>query len=80
MIKVETYTAVAFWACYFINGDCSGMEPDEIALADKWLESIAPYYPVCIVDDSERFTWSGLLYGSDRAGVTVCDYNCHSVE
>ena len=79
-IKVETFTAVAQWAIYFINDDSSGMEDSETALADAWLESIAPFYPVDIVEDSERFTWSGTLYGTDCSGVTVCDYICHSTE
>ncbi len=79
-IKCEEIDGVAFWASYLINDDCSGMEDSEIELANKWLESIAPYYPVSIVEDSERFTWRGELYGADCAGVTVCTYICHSVE
>lgn len=80
MIKVETFTGLAHWASYFVNGDDSGMEPDEITLADKWAESIAPFVPVYIVEDSERFTWSADLYGADCSGATVCDYICHSTE
>lgn len=79
-LKVETITGVAYWASYLVNGDATGMEDSEIALCDKWCDSIAPYYVISVEDDSERFTWSGHLYGSDCAGVTVCDYICHSVE
>ena len=79
-IKVETFTGVAYWASYLVNGDASGMDDSEIALADKWQESIAPYYVVSIEDDSERFTWHGELYGADCSGVTVCDYICHKSE
>jgi len=40
--KLETITGTApsYWASYFINGDSSGMEAEEIAQADrfaKWL-------------------------------------------
>lgn len=33
-----TGTAPSHWACYFINGDSSGMEDSEIELADKFAE------------------------------------------
>lgn len=79
-IKCETITGLAFWACYFINDDCSGMEDPEVELADKWLESIAPFYPVSTVEDSERFTWRAELYGADCSGATVVDYICHAID
>lgn len=31
-------TAPAHWACYFINGDPSGMEDSEIAAADRFAD------------------------------------------
>lgn len=33
-----TGTAPSHWASYFINGDASGMEDDEIAAADKFAD------------------------------------------
>lgn len=38
MSTLETVsgTAPACWACYFINGDSDGMEPEEIKAADKF--------------------------------------------
>lgn len=78
-IKVETFTALEHWACYFINDDCSGLEDSDIALADKWLESIAPFYPVATVDDSTRFTWAAQLYGANCSGAYVVDYTCHAI-
>ena len=78
MIKCDEATGVAYWASYLINGDASGMNDSEIALCDAWQKSIEPYYVVGIVEDSERFTWHGELYGADCAGVTVCDYIIHA--
>ncbi len=49
-MKLEpvTYTAPIYWASYIINGDHSGLEPDEKAACDKWLESIGnPYAADC---------------------------------
>ncbi len=80
MIESDTFTGVAYWASYLINGDSSGMGDSEIALCDAWHDSLSPWYVVGIVDDSERFTWSGKLYGADCDGVTVCDYIVHKQE
>lgn len=43
---VETYTAPSYWASYFINGDSSGMEDDEIATADAFLAWVGLGAPV----------------------------------
>ena len=77
VIKCDTVTGLSHWASYLINDDSSGMEDSEIALCDKWAESLAPWYVVSDVEDSERFTWSAELYGADCAGATVCDYVVH---
>ncbi len=37
LIETQTATGLAHWACYFINGDASGMEDADIAEADAWL-------------------------------------------
>lgn len=36
--ETVTGTAPSYWASYFINGDASGMEDDEIAAADAFAE------------------------------------------
>ncbi len=77
-IECETITCVEYWSSYFINGDASGLDDDEKKLADAWLESIAPYYPVSVTDDEPWFTWHGELYGADCAGVNVVDYICYA--
>ena len=39
-IKTYTTTAPANWACYYVNGDCTGMDDQEIAAADAFEESL----------------------------------------
>ena len=45
-MNVIKLTAPAYWACYLINGDASGMEESEIAECDAWLESVGLGGPV----------------------------------
>ena len=37
-MKKETYILPVYWASYIINGDASGMDDDEQAACDSWLE------------------------------------------
>jgi len=37
-MKFVTYTLPIYWASYLINGDCSGMEEEEIQEVDAFLE------------------------------------------
>ncbi len=55
-MTIETYTttAPANWACYFINGDCSGMDDEEIAAADAFAASLDGYITDC--SDEEYFS------------------------
>ena len=84
MLEVQEHIGSAYWACYFINGDASGLDEREIALADKWAESIAPAYVVDVKRDdsgepeSPWFSWSyGLHTGDDCAGGTLLTYIAH---
>lgn len=67
-IKVGEAIGAAHWASYLINGDESGLEPDEKALADKWQESLAPAYAVDVKRDYDGngedswFTWGYWLH------------------
>lgn len=47
------YTAPSYWASYFINGDNSGMEDEEIKAADAFIESIGLGGPVDAKDEEE---------------------------
>ena len=37
-MKTEGIFGASYWASYFINGDASGMEDEEIQAADAWFE------------------------------------------
>jgi hypothetical protein len=50
MSRADTYTAPSAWACYFINGDASGLEDDEIDAADAFIDSIGMGAPVSCDD------------------------------
>lgn len=39
-LEVHTYTAPSCWASYLINGDASGLDDEDIAKCDAWLESL----------------------------------------
>jgi hypothetical protein len=62
----------AYWASYLINGDASGLEDKEIALADAWQKRLAPAYVVDVARDEETgesedpwFSWSYGLHTGD---------------
>ena len=75
-LRVDAVTGPAHWACYFINGDASGLDDADIAHADDWVARNG--CPVSIADDDEgRFTWSYDLhagYADAPRGGTVVDY------
>ena len=57
MHEIETaeYVLPAYWASYLINGDASGLEDDEQAEIDQWLDR---GQPGCCVDCGEsEFSW-----------------------
>lgn len=41
MIQVSTEIGSATWASYIINGDATGIDDDDRALADAWLEKVS---------------------------------------
>lgn len=85
-LKVFTATAPAYWASYLINGDESGLDAREIALADRWLARHAPAYVVDAARDetgeiiNPRFSWQyGMIAGdSESAGGEIIDYLMHA--
>jgi len=50
-IESTTATAPAYWACLFVNGDESGMESEDVAAAEAWAESLAPWRVVSVGED-----------------------------
>ena len=69
-------TAPDYWACYFINGDASGMTDEEIKNADFFIEQNDIISVIDVVENSERFTCSYDLYDTRAcvSGGTVVDY------
>jgi hypothetical protein len=54
-MQVHEFTAPSYWASYLINGDDTGIDDEEKAAADAWLESLGLGYPVSC--DDAGFRW-----------------------
>lgn len=52
-LETETYTLPAYWASYLINGDASGIDDEEQAACDSFLESIPGW--ICSDCGNESF-------------------------
>lgn len=83
-LEVDDATGAAAWASYLVNGDDSGLEAGEKALADAWAARLAPWYVVDVVRNESgeaqeaRFSWSfGAITGNDCAGGELLDYVIH---
>jgi len=70
----DTIKGPAAYASYYINGDASGLEEDEIRRADEWLE-IHDVFDVIDCSDEPEFSSSSDAWGHTpyRAG-DVLDY------
>lgn len=71
MMEIDKVEAPEVWASYLINGDASGLDDEEIALADAYFDGLE------VIDCAEegRFTWSYDLYGDPRfKGGSVLEY------
>jgi hypothetical protein len=84
--QVFTAPASAYWASYLVNGDSSGLDAREIALADRWQAEHAPAYVVDVERDEsgeaieKRFSWQyGAITGdSESVGGELLDYVMHA--
>lgn len=76
-LTTDTITAPACWASYLINGDDSGMDPEEIEACNDWLAANNNPSIVGTEDDEPWFTWSYATYGGTAAGGEVLDYIAH---
>lgn len=54
MIQV---TAPSSWASYLVNGDASGLDDDEQAACDAWVDSLAPHTYCVDAKDADFITW-----------------------
>lgn len=70
-MTVESYTAPSAWASYFINGDASGIDDDEQALADKWIEWVGSGAPVDCED-------AGFIHYHDAYNVMPLAADCQT--
>ena len=52
-LEIETGTAPSYWASYFINGDSSGMDDDDIAQADAFAEWLGGNIVDCTSEESD---------------------------
>jgi hypothetical protein len=72
-MQTETIAGSAYWASYLVNGDDSGIDAEEKALADAWLEhnGIAD-----VLDVGEQYYSSsyGLHTGSKYTAGDLADY------
>lgn len=83
-MKFHTVTGPVYWASYFVNGDDSGLEPDEKVRADAWLDRNKVVTVVDVARDEDgdgqeaRFTWHYQLYDplANCSGGEVVDYVC----
>jgi hypothetical protein len=70
-IKTDIVEAPIHWNAYLINGDCSGMDEEQIEACDKYFAGMQ------VIDcntETERFTNCADLFGSTSKGDTVCEY------
>lgn len=67
-LKPLTITAPSYWASYLINGDDSGLEPQEKAACDAWLAREAVGLPVSCDDAGfchRHDAWAEAPYSAD---------------
>ena len=75
MAKIETITAMlpTHWACALVNGDESGMEDEEIAQLNEFVDDMVRTYGSChCVDVSETSEFSN-YHEASHYGVLACD-------
>ena len=76
-IKSFTVTAPSYWASYYVNGDASGLEDDELKAADQfhdWLAKNEPNLSCVDAEDAEFVRYHDAFdfypYGSDCSTFT----------
>ena len=81
-VTVHEYTAPAHWACYLINGDCSGMDDADIEACDNWADTLPGMVASCTSEDDDNHAgfmrWHDAAafapYAADCATYTVLEY------
>lgn len=74
----HTYRMPTHWACAFINGDTSGLEPDDLAdyeqAVDAIVDAIGNAHAVSIDNESDFETGSAADYPSSALAGSYADY------
>jgi hypothetical protein len=73
-ITVHTYTAPSHWACYLINGDCSGMDDADIAACDGWADTLPGHVVGCTEESDEGH--AGFMRWHDAAAFAPYADDC----
>ena len=72
-IKTITYMLPTHWACALVNSDESGMEDDDIAQLNEFVDDMVRTYGSChCVDVSESSEFSN-YHDASHYGVLACD-------
>jgi hypothetical protein len=76
MTEVRKILGAAHWASYLINGDASGLMPEEKELCDAWLaRELGSGEDIVSCEDESHFSWNyGLYTGADCAGGDLLEY------
>lgn len=75
MPLIRKIIAPAAWASALVNGDYSGLKPDEATRVRNWLDhELGPHERIIGCEDESRFTWSFRFHGGDADGGDVLEY------
>lgn len=80
-IEVDTVEMPVYWASALVNGDLSGLDPEDRAACRAETRALADdgWFVVVSADGDEFFSWSTTLpSGADFAG-TLTSYTVHRV-
>jgi len=75
MAKIKTYTLMlpTHWACPLINGDETGLEDEEIAMFNEFVDNTVRVYGSChcvdVSEDTQFMRW----HDAAQYGVLACD-------
>lgn len=76
-IQTVELTAPSHWAPLLINGDDSGMEPQEVKNARAWISSLKMGDPVDAADDSEFMSQYDAKRFNGNLAADCCTYTFH---
>jgi hypothetical protein len=74
MANFEKAKGASYWASYFVNGDASGMDDEEILAADKWLEKHDVAFVVDVEGEPHFSNDYGLLADDRFQGGDLIEY------